>query len=42
MEIEFDYLQFTLEEIDTYKNVDFICDGDKKEIKVIIKKKENK
>ena len=42
MTLNFDYSQFTLEEIDTYKNTDFECDGDKKEIKVIINKKENK
>ncbi len=40
--IYFDYSKFTLEEIDTYKYTDFECDGDKKEIKVIINKKENK
>ena len=39
--IYFDYSKFTLEEIDTYKYTDFECDGDKKEIKVIIKE-ENK
>lgn len=33
----FDYSKFTLEEIDTYTHTDFECDGDKKEIKVVIK-----
>lgn len=42
MTLYFDYSKFTLEEIDTYFNIDFECDGDKKEIKVTIKKKENK
>lgn len=37
MTLYFDYSKFTLEEIDTYFNTDFECDGDKKEIKVIIK-----
>ena len=41
MTLYFDYSKFTLEEIDTYFNTDFECDGDKKEIKVVIHKKEN-
>ena len=32
MTLYFDYSKFTLEEIDTYFNTDFECDGDKKEI----------
>lgn len=40
--IYFDYSKFTLGEIEAYKYTDFECDGDKKEIKVIINKKENK
>lgn len=40
--IYFDYSKFTLEEIDTYKYTDFECDGDKKQIKVIINKKGDK
>lgn len=40
MVIYFKYQDFTLEEIDTYKNTTFECNGDKKEIKVTIQKKE--
>ena len=36
----FDYSKFTLEEIDTYQHATFECNGDKKEIKVSIPKKE--
>lgn len=38
MTMYFDYSKFTLEEIDTYFNTDFECDGDHKKIKIIIKK----
>lgn len=41
MTLYFDYSKLTLEEIDTYKFTDFECDGDKKEIKVVIKKENN-
>lgn len=40
MVVYFKYQDFTLEEIDTYTNTDFECNGDKKEIKVTIHKKE--
>lgn len=36
--IYFDYSKMTLEEIDTYTHTTFECDGDKKEIKVVIEK----
>lgn len=42
MTLYFDYTEFTLEEIETYKHTDFECNGDKKEIKVIINKKSDK
>ena len=30
LDLNFDYTDFTLEEIDTFKHFDFICDGDSK------------
>lgn len=38
--MEFNYEDFTLEEIDTYNYYNFVCDGDNKTITAVISEEE--
>lgn len=40
LDMNFDYTDFTLEEIDTYNCYNFVCDGDSKTITAVINEEE--
>ena len=40
LDMNFDYTDFTLEEIDTYNYYNFVCDGDSKTIKAELNEEE--